>query len=684
MKKFLKIFFLTAACVSLVSCEDYLDTTSPSNMDDTFATSSPSEALKIMSKAYATYRQGGAMFSLYDWNDPLRSDMEYYCEGPGPNTKYALMMSELSVPNINDMQGGFNGSYSVISYTDKFASIIAAKPEYQAAVEAGQVNDWTHLYGEAIGLWANTYFRLTLHFGDVPFGYENKSVTEYELSSRFAIYDALIAKLKEVEGGMYKIGEGGIDGERVSRTFVNALIGQIALHAAGYQTLRTDVEGLYGEMSFEKKAENTAAKCIYARPTNYKEYLAIAETYFTKAMGEAAGAAKLITTDERGYVNNPFQRHFQYSLDLQVSPETLFEIACPQGALPNGMSANGEYLYAFGRGSDGGGSNGAPCKLFSAVRMSPAGYWGVFSNDDPRRDVSAVVTGMDGKGNEIVTAFTPGNKGSKGGMCLNKWSFEYMSNPFVTKQRCAGINYPVMRMGEVYLMLAEAKAGLGKDGEALSLVNDIRRRAFGDSNHDLKGLTGDALKEAIMNEARLELFGESRLTWFQIRGGYISELAIDAQNIIKDICKDVREKGYYEFENGNQFPAYIWTKKVAGATLVYNGTEGDPVMWPAWRGTYDYATLGVSVSGTEHNLAIEGLFKAIQPDSAEAKALEADGYTKVDYGIVYANNEQSYLGTTMSGIKAKTDVPRYLMPIPFETLAQSKGKVTNGYGLPQQ
>ncbi len=75
MKKFLKIFFLTAACVSLVSCEDYLDTTTPSNMDDTFATSSPSEALKIMSKAYATYRQGGAMFSLYDWNDPLRSDM---------------------------------------------------------------------------------------------------------------------------------------------------------------------------------------------------------------------------------------------------------------------------------------------------------------------------------------------------------------------------------------------------------------------------------------------------------------------------------------------------------------------------------------------------------------------------------------------------------------------------------
>lgn len=684
MKKIFKVFVLSACCLSLASCEDYLETSSPANMDDSFATSSPSEALKIMSKAYATYRQGGAMFSLYDWNDPLRSDMEFYCEGPGPNTKYALLMSELSVPAINDMQGGFNGSYSVISYTDKFASVIASKSEYQSAIEKKQTNDWTHLYGEAIGLWANTYFRLSLHFGDVPFGYENKSVQEYKLTSRFEMYDQLIKKLQAVEPYMYKIGEGGLTGERVSRTFVNALIGQIALHAAGYQTLRTDVEGLYGDVTFEKKAENTAAKCIYARPTNYREYLTIAETYFAKAMGEAAGAAKLITTDERSYVNNPYQRHFQYSLDLEVSPETLFEISCPQGVLPGNTSANGEYLYAFGRGSDGGSANGAPCKLFGAVRMTPAGYWGVFSNDDPRRDVSAVVTAMDGKGNEIVTRWVAGNKGSKGGMCLNKWSFEYMSNPFVTKQRCAGINYPVMRMGEVYLMLAEAKAGLGKDGEALSLVNDIRRRAFGDSAHDLSGLTGDALKLAIMNEARLELFGESRLTWFQIRGGYLAEVAVDAQNQIKAICADIKSKGYYEFANGNQFPAYIWTKKVAGATLVYNGVEGDPVMWPAWRGTYDYATLGVSVSGTEHNLAIEGLFKFIPEDSAEAAALVAAGYEKVAYGSEYADNESNFVGGMMSGVKDPKDVPRYFMPIPYETLAQSKGAVTNGYGLPNE
>ena len=682
MKKIFKLFFVSACCCSLAACEDYLDTSSPSNMDDGFVTSSPSEALKIMSKAYATYRQGGAMFSLYDWNDPLRSDVEYYCEGPGPNNKYARMA--ISETNVNDLQGGFNGSYSVISYTAKFASVLAAKAEYQADLAAGRTSAWTQLYGEAVALRALTYFNATLHFGDIPYGYENTAITEYQLSSRFAIYDKLIEELKAVEPYMYRLGEGGITGERISRTFVNALIGKIALHAAGYQTIRTDMEGLYGDVQFETKATDATNKCAYVRRTDYKNYLTIAETYFGKAMGEAAGSAKLLTVDERAGINNPFQRHFQYSLDLQVSPETIFEIGCPQGPGPDGMAANGEYLYAFGRASSGGGSNGAPTKVFAATRMTPAFYFGGYANDDPRRDVSGVVTGADGKGHEKLIPFTTTkNKADGGGVCLNKWSYCYMEMPYTAKQRCAGVNYPVMRMGEIYLMLAEAKAGLGKDGEALSLVNEIRRRAFGDQNHDLKGLTGEAMKKAVLDEARLELFGESRITWFLIRGGVISEAAVKAQAEIRTICNNLRTKGYHEFANGNRFPAYVWTKQVTGPFMGYDCKDAsDPVNYPAWRGIYDYTKTGYKVDGKNHNTAIKGLFKTLT--DAEIAAAEADGYKKTDYGIVYANNEATYVANQMGGIENATDVPRYFFPIPFETLSQSKGAVTNGYGLPQE
>ena len=330
MKKIAKLLLFAACCVSLASCEDYLDTSSPSNMGDDFVTSSPSEALKIMSKAYAVYRQGGAMFSLYDWNGPLRSDVEYYCEGPGPNNKYARMA--VSEASVNDLRGGFDGSYSVISYAAKFAGVLAGKAEYQADLAAGRTSAWTQLYGEAVALRALTYFNTTLHFGDIPYGYENSAITAYELSSRYAVCDALIEELQRVEPLMYRLGEGGITGERISRTFVAALIGKIALHAAGWQTIRTDMEGLYGDVQFETKATDATHKCAYVRRTDYRDYLTIAETWFAKAMGEAAGSAKLVTVDERADVQNPFQRHFQYSLDLEVSPETLFEIGCPQGA----------------------------------------------------------------------------------------------------------------------------------------------------------------------------------------------------------------------------------------------------------------------------------------------------------------------------------------------------------------
>lgn len=679
MKKLYKIVCL-AVCCSFASCDDYLETSSPANMDDSFTTSSPSEALKIMSTAYATYRQGGAMFSLYDWNDPIRSDIEHYPEGACGNNRYGRLAVDEA--GVNDLQGGFNGSYSAISYASKLADVLAAKPEVQSALETGKANDWSQIYGEAVTLRALTYFNATLHFGDIPYGYENKPTTEYVLSSRFAIYDDLIERLKAVEPIMYKLGEGGIDGERLSRTFVNALIGKIALHAAGYQTIRTDMEGLYGDVTFETKLTDNTNKCAYVRRSDYKNYLTIAETYFGKAMGETAGSCKLITSDERTSVNNPFQRHFQYSLDLQVSPETLFEIACPQGPGPDGRAANGEYLYAFGRASDGGSSNGAPTKLFAAVRMTPAFYFGGYSNDDPRRDVSAVVTGCDGKGHEKLISFKPGNKAT-GGICLNKWTYCYMSSPYTAKQRCAGVNYPVMRMAEVYLMQAEAKAGLGKDAEALGLVNDIRRRAFGSMSHDLANLTGDALKEAIANEARLELFGESRVTWFMIRSGNFCKDVVAAQKEIREICNNLRNNGGHTFENGNTFPAYIWTKAVTGPYLGYNCMdENDSVNYPGWRGIYDYTLTGYGVDGKNHNIAIKGLFKPMTAE--EIAAAEAEDYVKTEYGIVYANNEDHYVENMVGGLTSENEVPRYFFPIPYETISQSKGAVTNGYGLPNE
>ncbi len=668
-------------CVSFVHCDDYLNTSSPSNTDDDFVTSSVSETFKTLSWCYANYRQN-CVVGLYSWNDPIGSDIEMYPEATSTNNINAIMESE-RLP-VDVLKDPFNNLYSTLARASKIAGLIAEKSEYQAAVASGKANDWTQLYGEAVTMKALCYFNLVKHFGDVPYGYENSYVDDYSLSSRFDIYDRIIEILKEAEPLMYKLGEGGITAERFSRTFANALIGQVALHAGGYQTIRTDAGSLYGDIQFTSKGKEEY-NCKYARRTDYLDYYRIAEQYLQAAITHK-GSAYLITSDERSYANNPFQRHFQYMQDLKVSPESLFEVGNIQGG-QSGQTTTSEYAYAFGRPSNGGGSNAAPCKAFAAIRIIPTFYYGEFEDGDKRRDASITVTGSNGDGNEAMLNFKPGSK-LEGGISINKWDENRMNPPYSAAQRQSGINYPVLRMADVILMLAEVKAELGDDTGALSLVNQIRERAFGNSNHNISGLSGEALKDAILQERKLELAGEGTRRWDLIRSGKFSEKAVAVRNEMKTMINNLRSKGYHQFANGKIISNYIFTKNVQLENpLTYDCPDvNDPALFPGWRGQYDWSTTAVSgkVKGTDHNVAIKGLFNYIDPAGTEAASLTNDEYKQTNWAIDIVNNETSYDRNILSGIKSADVPPRYFFPIPFETISKSNGKITNGYGLAQQ
>ncbi len=681
MKKITNYIIVTALCVLLTQCKDYLETSSPSNTDDTFVTSTTSETFKALSWCYANYRQNCAI-SLYSWNDPVGSDAEMYPEATSTNNLNAIMQSEAIT--VDALKDPFNNLYSNIARAAKLADIIATKSEYQSDVASGTVSDWTQLYGEAITIKAFCYFNLVKHYGDVPYGYENTYVEDYTLTSRFDIYDNLIASLKQVEPLMYKIGEGSITAERFSRTFADALIGEIALYAGGYQTIRTDVAGLYGTVQFTTKGKEEYG-CKYARRSDYLEYYKIAEQYLQTAI-DNKGSVNLITSDGRSYANNPFQRHFQYMEDLQISPESLFEIGNIQGG-QSGQTTTSDYPYNFGRPSNGGSSNAAPCKVFASIRAIPTFYYGEYEDGDKRRDVSVTATGSTGDGNEAMLDFKPGSK-LDGGISLNKWDDNRMNPPYSAAQRQSGINYPVLRMADVILMLAEVKAELGENGDAITLVNQIRERAFGNSNHNISGLSGEDLKEAILQERKLELFGEGTRRWDLIRSGKFSEKAVAVRNEMTAMINDLRSRGYHMFANGNVISNYILTKSVKlDNPLTYDAPNtSDPVLYPGWRGQYNWSTSDVSskVKGTNHNVAIKGLFSYIDPNGTEAAALKAEGYTVTNWAIDIVNNATSYDRNILSGIKTTEDPPRYFFPIPFDTINKSKGKVTNGYGLAQQ
>lgn len=80
-------------------------------------------------------------------------------------------------------------------------------------------------------------------------------------------------------------------------------------------------------------------------------------------------------------------------------------------------------------------------------------------------------------------------------------------------------NYRSIRYADVLLMTAEAlNRGDISDGRALGYLNRVRRRAFGDINHDVS-VTGDNLEQAIYDERRLELVGEGHRFFDLVRTG---------------------------------------------------------------------------------------------------------------------------------------------------------------------
>jgi len=85
-------------------------------------------------------------------------------------------------------------------------------------------------------------------------------------------------------------------------------------------------------------------------------------------------------------------------------------------------------------------------------------------------------------------------------------------------------NYRAIRYADVLLMAAEAlNRGQVSDSRAQEYLNEVRRRAFGDENHDVT-LTGAALTDVIYHERRVELMGEGHRFFDLVRTGKAAEV----------------------------------------------------------------------------------------------------------------------------------------------------------------
>ncbi|MBE6339259.1 MAG: RagB/SusD family nutrient uptake outer membrane protein [Bacteroidales bacterium] len=111
---------------------------------------------------------------------------------------------------------------------------------------------------------------------------------------------------------------------------------------------------------------------------------------------------------------------------------------------------------------------------------------------------------------------------SAGYLCC-KWSNLYDDGTTAsnTKSYGASIDYPMIRLAEVYLTLSEAvlRGGSGSStAEALELFNKIRARAYGDSNHGYASITLDD----VLDERARELYWECSRRTDLVRYNYLT------------------------------------------------------------------------------------------------------------------------------------------------------------------
>lgn len=718
--RFLYIALYAAGMLGATSCSDYLETKSPSTVDADFVFSSTATAKAAlegakaaMHGAYSSHIFGDGLYYAADiaGSDIMRHP-EAYAKQPGRHPAEAFYRNgtETGTYGLTSyMKEGTDGSYgylfSVIGKCNAITTAFEQKDNFEEMMSQSEPTELSQLYGEAVAIRATCYRELIKYFGDVQFQ-STFGVAAGGLVSRDSIYDVCIEQLKKVEPHMYVLGTCPTYANNVknyySRTYVDGLIGRMALEAGGYQTRRNDIKRVDGKgnpLTFETLGTDNQ-NATYGRRSDWKNLYATAKEYFKKAI-DNAGTAVFHETDPRSedkngrVYNNPYQYFFQqlHDADATYADESIYEEPFTQGS-----TGNDPRPYSLGRPSNGGSKIAYPCKNYGQGRFNPAFYYGDFDPKDLRRDVACTVTGSTGKGTEALIPFTPGSKQSAGGISCNKFDENRQNSVWTQAQRRSGINAPYMRLSEMYLGYAEACAATGDNAEAKTYLTKVRNRAFRTADEaNVEGFISKegSLLKAIIDERGFEFAGEGDRRFTLIRTGLLPEKIKEIKDLTRKMLDGLKTNGSYTFENGNTISAYIYTKSVDAAgmkdangntmygyrltTQCPEGKENDPVLYPSWRGqkdNWDELGLDYGTKTPKTNLAIKGLFAPVSDE--EAEELTKDGYKKVNWGKTLVDNDDEYYKYLFYDYDY-VSAPIYLWPFTPNIIAT--GGFVNGYGF---
>ena len=248
----------------------------------------------------------------------------------------------------------------------------------------------------------------------------------------------------------------------------------------------------------------------------------LAEVYMTQKK-YAAAEAQLTILNTMGYDLLPDYAAV-FSTDNKNSKESIFEVQYLEGLQIN---QNSDFIYRFlprssnttiitGFKTDNGAIGGWNTPTQDIINA--------YEPDDKRKDASiAIAEGTYNasykftfSANKSIVNYTPA-PGKIGVPYIKKYLNKH-TNPGNTND-----NWPVYRYADALLLLAEAQAEQGK-AEALTSLNRVRARAFGNGEHNIVTTDPATLKDIIAHERRVELAFENHRWHDLVRTGKAVEV----------------------------------------------------------------------------------------------------------------------------------------------------------------
>jgi hypothetical protein len=259
------------------------------------------------------------------------------------------------------------------------------------------------------------------------------------------------------------------------------------------------------------------------RATKWAAAALLAKVYLTEnKLPEAATQARAVIASSGKSLWDSYADIFK--VGNEYGKETLFEVGYIAGR--NQYTFDG--LGFCGNEFFGPRGQGIVPQCGYGFNIPEPDFVAGYEAGDLRRDVTIWKPGDKYPDGRVQPASLPG---SPNGYGVKKWFVGKVNTNIWDSE----LNIPVLRLAEVYLILAEAA---GTTPEGLEAINKVRRRAFGlpvnsASAKDLAaGLSATAFKQAVWRERKYELAFEND-RWFDMKR--TGELLTSPQLIAKGV-----------------------------------------------------------------------------------------------------------------------------------------------------